>query len=166
MNERGELKGSFYYLFSLVWFGFPINQLTQTRKQYIGAETTLQEWLTSLPARPQKIVDDLTSLNKGKGRALHRYYAEMQTVISEMHRVLKPNRGCIIVVATSVLNSLDVETHLCLSEIGESLGFELAGIGERNIHRDSRMLPTSHTRNGSQIESRMHTEFVIGLWKN
>ena len=152
--------------FSLVWFGFPITQLTQTRKQYIGAETTPPEWLTSLPPYPQGIVETLTSLNKNKGRALHRYYAEMQAVIGEMHRVLRPNRGCLIVVATSVLNGLDVETHRCLADIGVSLGFELAGIGERNIHRDSRMMPTSHARNGSQIEARMHTEFVIGLWKN
>lgn len=152
--------------FSLVWFGFPINQLTLTRKQYIGSEAAMPEWLTELPPYPQGIVDALTSLNKSKGRALHRYYAEMQAVIAEIYRVLKSDRGCIIVVATSILNGVDVETHHCLANIGEAIGFEVAGIGVRDIHRDSRMLPTSHHRNGSQIEARMHNEFVIGLWKN
>jgi hypothetical protein len=72
----------------------------------------------------------------------------------------------VIVVATSLLNGIDVETHKCLGEIGETAGFELAHIGERIIHRDRRMLPTSYNKSNSLIEARMHNEFVIGLWKN
>ncbi|MDD5766357.1 MAG: DNA methyltransferase [Candidatus Marinimicrobia bacterium] len=151
--------------FSLVWFGDHIDNLKNTRKQYIGAETLIQTGKTELPKYSQKIVRTLSELNPNKGKALHRYYCEMYDVIKEMHRVLRPQSACIIVVATSILNGLDVNTHQCLAEIGQSVGFDLVHIGERTIHRDSRMLPTSHLKNGSQIEARMHNEFIIGLWK-
>lgn len=151
--------------FSLIWFGYQINDLKNTRKQYIGAETPIQTETAELPEYPLQIVRTLSDLNKNKGKALHRYYCEMHDVIKEMHRVLKPHSACIIVVATSILNGLDVDTHNCLAEIGQSVGFDLVHIGERTIHRDSRMLPTSHLKNGSQIEARMHQEFIIGLWK-
>ena len=90
----------------------------------------------------------------------------MQQVIKEMYRVLKPQNACVIVVASSILAGMDVMTHICLAEIGKKAGFELIHIGERNIHRDSRMLPSSLKKNSSQIEARMHNEFVIGLWKS
>jgi len=152
--------------FSLVWFGYGISQLQQLRKEYIGAQTRQEKGLDELPPQTCKIVTALTKVNKNKGLSLLRYYSEMRQVISEMYRVLKPERACVIVVATSVLNGIDVETHKCLGEIGEMTGFELAHIRERNIHRDRRMLPTSRNKSNSLIEARMHNEFVIGLWKN
>lgn len=151
--------------FSLVWFGHKISTLKEIRQKYIGAEATLNGMETDFPPHTAEIVHRLTASNKNKGKSLTRYYAEMQAVIREMYRVLKPERACAIVVASSVLCGIDVETHRCLAEIGQKEGFELVTIGERVIHRDSRMLPTSKTKTDSQIEARMHNEFVIGLWK-
>lgn len=151
--------------FALVWFNYQIDELKNTRKQYIGAEASIQIGKAELPEFPRQIVRTLSDLNPTKGRALYRYYYEMHDVIKEMHRVLKPQSACVIVVATSILNGFDVETHHCLAEIGRSVGFDLVHIGERSIHRDSRMLPTSHISNNSQIEARMYHEYVIGLWK-
>jgi DNA modification methylase len=152
--------------FSLIWFEHSINQLKLTRKQYIGAETIIKEYINQLPEFTNSIVNQLKLVNKSKGNALERYYSEMQQVISEMYRVLKNGRACVIVVATSVLNSVDVQIDKCFKEIAEKVGFELIKIGERKIHRDKRMLPTSKNSNQSQIESRMHNEYVIGFWKN
>lgn len=112
-----------------------------------------------------KKVMQLKEKNVKKGKVLHRYYFEMSQVIKEMYRVLKPGRACVIVVASSVLCGLDVETQNCLAEIGQQHGFELVHIGERNIDRNKRMLPTSHFKNPSQIETRMHNEYVLGFWK-
>jgi DNA modification methylase len=151
--------------FSLVWFGYKIGDLKQTRKTYLGAETVLDLHLEHLPSYSNDRVVQLKGINGKKGNALHRYYSEMSMVIKEMHRVLKHERACVIVVASSVLSGLDVETHLCLAEIGEQHGFDLVHIGERNIDRNKRMLPTSHKKNNSQIETRMHNEYVLGFWK-
>jgi DNA modification methylase len=151
--------------FSLVWFGHEISTLKQIRQKYIGAEVALNGFEVQFPPHTAEIVNRLAFINKGKSKALGRYYTEMQAVISEMFRVLKPGKACAIVVASSVLCGIDVETHHCLAEIGQIEGFELVEIGERVIHRDSRMLPTSKNKSGSQIEARMHNEFIIGLLK-
>lgn len=152
--------------FALVWFGYKISELKNTRKKYIGSENIDNNLLSKLPAYPEIIVSRLSEVNKNKAKVLHRYYSEMQCAIEEMYRVLKPQSACAIVVASSILNEIDVETHFCLAEIGKAAGFELVHIGERNINRDSRMLPVSRQKNGSQMEARMHNEYIIGLWKS
>ena len=62
-------------------------------------------------------------------------------------------------------SDLDFKTQLCLAEIGEHQGFEMVHIGEWNIDRNKRMLPTSHFKKTSRIETRMHNEYVLGFWK-
>jgi len=151
--------------FSLVWFGYKISDLKETRKSYLGAESIDNVELGPLPAAANKKVEQLKEKNENRGKALHRYYAEMSQVIKEMHRVLKPGRACIIIVASSILCGLDVESHMCLAEIGQQHGFELVHIGERDIDRNKRMMPTSHLKKLSQIETRMHNEYVLGFWK-
>ena len=60
----------------------------------------------------------------------------------------------------------DTETAECLAEIGLTIGFEIPKIGVRLLDRNKRMLPASMTRDlNSQIQKRMHEEYVIGLYK-
>jgi len=151
--------------FSLVWFGYKISQLTNIRRNYIGAEALVNIDSEVLPDFSHKKVIQLKERNEKKGNVLQRYFTEMSGVIKEMYRVLKHERACVIVVASSVLCGLDVETHRCLADIGNQHGFEVVHIGARNIDRNKRMLPTSHFRNNSQIETRMHNEYVLGFWK-
>jgi DNA modification methylase len=151
--------------FSLVWFGYKIGDLKETRKRYLGAESLEKVELGLLPDFANGKVARLKERSEKRGKILHRYYSEMSQVIKEMFRVLKPGRACVIIVASSILCDLDVETQLCLAEIGEHQGFELVHIGERNIDRNKRMLPTSHFKKTSRIETRMHNEYVLGFWK-
>jgi DNA modification methylase len=152
--------------FSLVWFGYNIGELTQTRKKYIGSESVENIIMEELPTFSTQKILQLKEINEKKGKSLHRYYSEMSKVLKEIYRVLKHQKACVLVVASSVICGLDVETHHCLAEIGRHHGFQLVHIGERNIDRNRRMMPVSHTRNISQIESRMHNEYVIGFWKH
>jgi len=101
-----------------------------------------------------------------KGRVLHRYYSEMTRALREMFRVLKPGRSAIVVVGSSMMRGRDTETHHCLADIGRSLGFDVPKIGVRNLDRDRRMLPAGSELNlSSQIQQRMHAEYVIGFYK-
>jgi hypothetical protein len=69
-------------------------------------------------------------------------------------------------VGTSTMRGLDTETQTCLGEIGESLGFDLVDIAVRRLDRDKRMMPARRgAKPNSQIEERMHEEYVIGLCK-
>ncbi len=152
--------------FSLVWFGYNLDQLGETRKLCIGGESVSTFQFETLPAKTSAIVASVSELDTKRGRALDRYYSEMTRILREMYRVLKPGRAAIVVVASSEIRQIDTRTHVCLAEIGESIGFDVPHIGVRRLDRNRRMLPAGHKVNGeSQIQKRMHEEFVIGFYK-
>ncbi len=172
--------------FSLVWLGWPIADLTDIRKGYLGHDAKggvvpnaggiktngdgdeLQRfrWEGELPARCVDTLNALRAIDARKADVLQRYFMDMASVFQEMGRVLRRGKAAIVVVGSSVLRGIDVETHKALAAIGEAVGFVLAGIGTRELDRDKRMMPArwGKTR-ASRIEERMHQEFVIGLVK-
>jgi DNA modification methylase len=152
--------------FSLVWLGYSLQQLQETRKLCVGGESTALYEFENLPPETSAIVAAISAVDSQRGRALWRYYSEMTHIIREMHRVLKPDRAAVVVVATSEIRQYDTQTHKCLTEIGESIGFIVPAIGVRRLDRNKRMMPAGRTVNGSsQIQKRMHEEFVIGFYK-
>ena len=153
--------------FSLVWFGWKIADLSKIRAQYLGHDAVSAKKYRNLPDQCQETVATLAERDARKAETLRRYFGEMATVISEMKRVLKRGGAAVVVVATSNLRGIDVQTHKGLASIGESSGFDLAGIGVRRLDRDKRMMPARWgTQAKSQIEARMHDEYVIGLVKS
>ena len=152
--------------FSLVWFGWRIAELTNVRARYLGHDAASRIRYDDLPDQCEATLARLADRDAKKAATLRRYFGEMAAVIAEMRRVLKPDGAAVIVVGTSNLRGIDVETHRGLAAIGESAGLELAGIGERRLDRDRRMMPARWgAQRHSQIEERMHGEYVIGLVK-
>ncbi len=152
--------------FSLVWLGYPIQDLSHKRKKYIGSEDTLEVQFEDLPPQTLEIVNEVASADPRRGKVLHRYYSEMRRVLAEMFRVLKPGKAAIVVVGNSVMRGKDTQTPNCLAEIGKSLGFDVPKIGVRNLDRNKRMMPAGSTVDtNSQIQQRMHVEYVIGFYK-
>lgn len=152
--------------FSLVWLGYSISSLSGKRSEYIGADSQSKNGSEVLPAFTQAIVEEISGLDKRKGIILDRYYSEMKRALMEIYRVLKPGKCAIVVVATSVLRGKNTQTHLCLADIGKQAGFVVPQIGIRNLDRDKRMMPATLKNNSeSQIQQRMHEEFVIGFYK-
>ena len=153
--------------FSLVWFGWNIDALSRIRAQYLGHDAVGAIQFNGLPRQCETTLTQLTERDAKKAAALRRYFGEMFAVIEEMWRVLKKGKPAVIVVGTSNLRGLDVETHKGLAALGEKVGFELAGIGVRRLDRDKRMMPARWgSQRHSQIEERMHQEYVIGLIKS
>jgi len=113
------------------------------------------------------VVESIARVDSKKGKVLHRYYSEMTRCLAEMVRVLRPGKAAIIVVGSSTMRGTDTRTDVCLGEIGKRVGFELSGIAVRRLDRDKRMMPARRERSSarSQIEERMHEEYVIGFLK-
>ncbi|PKO22029.1 MAG: hypothetical protein CVU38_11505 [Chloroflexi bacterium HGW-Chloroflexi-1] len=152
--------------FSLVWLGYPIEDLGETRSGYIGGESISDFDFEELPPHSVVTIEAVGNIDAKKGKVLHRYYSEMKRVLQEMYRVLKPGRASVMVVASSIMRGRDTETDRCLAEIGESIGFEIPKIGARHLDRDKRMLPAGmRIDRESQIQQRMHQEYVIGFYK-
>ena len=152
--------------FSLVWMGFSVNDLGKRRSQTIGGESTAGVVFDDLPSDTIKVVEEVAKRDAKKGKVLHRYYSEMTRVLREMHRVLRPGKAAIVVVGSSIMRGRDIETGHCLADIGRAIGFDVPAIGIRNLDRNRRMLPAGATLNqSSQIQQRMHQEYVIGYIK-
>ncbi len=152
--------------FSLVWFDWKIADLARIRAQYVGHDAIAGLRCDGLPSQCEETLAKLAERDERKALVLRRYFEEMKTVIWEMLRVLKRGRPVVIVVGSSRLRGLDVETHKGLAAIGENAGFILAGIGTRLLDRDKRMMPARWGRlQQSQIEERMYKEYVLGFVK-
>lgn len=152
--------------FSLVWFGYDIRFLSKMRGNYIGGERINNFRMDDLPDYSSGIVSKVTQKDAKKGNVLKRYYTEMSRSLSEMFRVLKPGKAAVIVVGSSVMRGIDTETAKCLGEIGVDVGFDLANIAQRKLDRNKRMMPArKHDNPVSQIEKRMHKEYIIGFLK-
>ncbi len=152
--------------FALVWLGHAIQALGMRRATYIGADATAGFAFATLPPFTGEVLNALAALDGKKAQALRRYYSEMKRVLREMYRVLQPGKAAILVVGSSVMRGMDTQTQHCLAEIGREAGFEVPHIGVRRLDRNRRMLPVSANKNlNSQIQQRMHEEYVIGLYK-
>jgi hypothetical protein len=152
--------------FSLVWMGYQIDDLGQKRKEYIGGEATSNVEFEELPNQPQAVIEEIAKIDSKKARVLCRYYSEMTRVLGDMFRVLKSGRASIVVVGSSVMRGIDTRTETCLADIGQTLGFDVPKIGVRELDRNRRMMPAGTKVNlESQIQQRMHEEFVIGFCK-
>ena len=152
--------------FSLVWLGHLIDDLGTLRGEYVGGESLTGVDFEQLPPKTGSVVAKITTLDGKKGRILHRYYSEMTRSLREMFRVLKPGKTAIVVVGSSIMRGQDTETGECLADIGQSIGFEVPKIGVRQLDRNRRMMPAgSKIDLRSQIQQRMHEEYVIGFVK-
>ena len=152
--------------FSLVWLGRNITDLGDLREGYIGGESTANQEFEPLPEYTLNVISAISTLDAKKGLVLRRYYSEMSRVLLEMHRVLKPGKAAIVVVGNSQMRGRDTETQNCLADIGRSHGFDVPAIGVRNLDRDRRMMPAGvEIDYASQIQQRMHAEYVIGFYK-
>jgi DNA modification methylase len=153
--------------FALVWFGYSIDDLSNKRSEYIGSELINKYEFEDLPIYSNQIVTKLKNKDVKRGLVLHRYYSEMTRVMREMYRVLKPGKAAIVVVGNSQIKGIDTETQNCLADIGRSIGFEVPAIGVRNLDRNRRMMPAGGKLDlTSQIQKRMHKEYVIGFYKS
>ncbi len=153
--------------FSLVWLGKSITELSELRAKYVGSERAGDAEYPPLPERSEHIVQQLGERDGGKARVLRKYYVEMRIILSEMHRVLRPDSSAIVVVGTSIMRGIDVQTHYCLAEIAADVGFDVAGVVQRMLDRNKRMMPARFgKKSDSIIEQRMHEEYVIGLLKS
>ncbi|MBX7234663.1 MAG: site-specific DNA-methyltransferase [Caldilineales bacterium] len=152
--------------FSLVWLGRSVAALTKLRSEYIGSERIRYTGDRALPERAQTTIDELSKRDRKQSTVLHKYFVEMSLVLAEMHRVLHHDAAAVVVVGTSTMRNIDVQTHLCLADIGADIGFDVVGVAQRALDRNKRMMPARFGRKtDSMIEQRMHDEYVIGFLK-
>jgi len=149
--------------FSLFWLGYTPKDIACLYPHYIGTERGFKKpYLKYRLKEAEQVVQMVINKDEKRGAILANYFNNMVEAISEMHRVLKPGKRCIIVIGPSTIRGILVETHKVIVEIGEQMGFKCISIIEREIDRDKRQLPLSRNRGLiNRIEARIHSESVI-----
>jgi len=93
----------------------------------IGTERVYVEDFKTMNKTNYPLVDKYVELIKknDKERALitYKYFNEMQEVISEIFRVLKPNKFFILVIGNNKVTKIPIPNHKILSDIAERTGF-------------------------------------------
>jgi DNA modification methylase len=152
--------------FPLVWLGESVVNLIELRARYIGAEKITGAQYAELPDKTESIIRQLAERDRKKSSILRKYFAEMKAVLAEMYRVLRKDSPAIVVIGPSIMRGIDVQTHHCLAEIARETGFSVAGVVQRSLDRNKRMMPARFgKKTDAMIEQRMHEEYVIGLLK-
>jgi DNA modification methylase len=151
--------------FALIWMGYSIEQISNIRQNMVGEVSRLHD-SQILPEKTRLIVAMIKQSNKSKGNKLEKYYKDISQMMRKISEVLKPGKHAIIVVASSVIDGIDVLTHECIIDIAQKGSLCLEDIQSRDIDRNKRMMPVSNVINkNSQIETRMHVEYIIDFKK-
>jgi len=151
--------------FSLVWLGHNVGDLAGLRKRFIGAEVRPDSDHNIASETGRATVEEIARLDARRALIVRHYFLEMTASLNEMKRVLRTDRSAIVVVGSSTVRGVLVNTALILAEIGKSLGFKLVALKERDIDRDRRLMPVSRSSDQQGIEARMHSEHVIAFVK-
>lgn len=152
--------------FTLVWWGYPLNALTALRREYIGGEALSGVTMEPLPEIARQAIARVANKDSRKGRVLQRYFSEMRRALHEMKRVLRPGGVAVLVVGDATMRGLSTQTPQSLAVIGQQVGLDWAGTGVRHLDRDRRMMPArADALQTTQIEQRMHQEYVLGFIK-
>jgi DNA modification methylase len=151
--------------FSLVWLGCQIDYLAELRRRFIGAEIHPDTPERLKSAAGEATLREIRERDPRRAEIVRRYFQEMTSTLQEMYRVLSRGRSAVVVVGPSTVRGVVVDTALILAEVGESLGFRLAGLRERQIDRDRRLMPMSRVSHEKGIEARIHREHVIAFVK-
>ncbi len=149
--------------FSLVWMGFTLSALKAIRSKMIGTEHGLRESQCNLAW----IEEHLSQVSPSARRrvAIHRrFFHDMDTVIGEFYRVLRPGGACAIILGQSSVAGQLVDTPRIVARIAEGRGFTHIGTAYRRINSHRRSLPFGRLGgNQRSLDKRMKDEAIVAL---
>ncbi len=163
LNAIDYMRG---HKLSLVWMGYRINYLRAIRSTNVGTESgTKKNGLDDI-TRVMKKTAQLSGLSIRNQNLLRKYIIDMELVLKEVRRVLKPHGEAIFVVGDSNISGTYVRNSVAIKELARSYGLKLVYSTKRDIPDNKRYLPPpARKKSGAQLRKRMRQEVVIRLVK-
>jgi len=142
---------------SLVWLGCRLSYLREIRSNAIGAERC--GGVTSADVERAKMtMGEIHELPARHRQMIDRYVVDIQGMMNEIARVLRPSRKAILIVGNSCLRGVFISNSNLVKHAGAKAGLTVAESEERFLPEGSRYLPTNVS---GALSRRMRTENVI-----
>jgi len=143
-------------------FGLDLDDYMAAGERYIGSERgrlaarfALAPAFAGYEVAP-RMLRKLERRSERHAKLAQRYFLDMERVLKEAFRVLRPGRHAVLVVCPSNIRRVAVPTHDIFVEIASRVGFRLKKRTVRTINERRRLLPYM-----SQFGDRMSTEYVL-----
>jgi hypothetical protein len=144
---------------SLVWMGYTLSELRALRGTVVGSERARHDG----EDHEQLIEETLgrTAPRRTRG-VLRRYLYDIQGIMGETARVLKPGGTATFVIADATLFGMPVALGDVIDKLARAVGFEQTERVERELPADRRYLPPPGDKEKSSLTRRMRREVCLG----
>jgi len=163
LNAIDYLRG---HKLSLVWMGHSISEIRALRSGNIGTEVSTQTISNEPIEEAMEAMADLNSLDGCRRGMIRRYVLDMNKVMMECERVLKPRGQALFVVGDSAVRGVFVKNSEALTSLGVSNGLSLVSRDTRPIETKRRYMPPPESqRAGGKMQGRMREEVILQFAK-
>lgn len=147
--------------FSLIWMGHQLEDLRQIRGTAVGSFRGLYAQ-DGLPHDLENRLHREINISSERAR-LRRYLSDLQRVLREAYRVLKPGKLAIFFLGPRLFPGQEED---CLQVVSQLTGqFEILEAAYRPLNPARRSLPLPARKTGHPLSKRMRSEAVIALRK-
>ncbi|MGZ5440735.1 MAG: hypothetical protein ACXW5U_01220 [Thermoanaerobaculia bacterium] len=161
LNAIDYLRG---HKLSLVWMGHTIEKLRAIRTANIGTEVStlasLDEGAIADVAARMGPVDALSTRHRGM---LARYIGDLDAMMAELARVLRPSGRAVLVVGNSTLKGTFIRNSEAVRHLAKRYDFSLERSRRRPLPDDRRYLPPPSSAAGNTLHARMREEVIVEL---
>ncbi|HYR74386.1 MAG TPA: DNA methyltransferase [Pyrinomonadaceae bacterium] len=149
---------------SVCWMnGYAPTDLT-SRHDYIGLHGASgfdsDEWLSARPEIRRLIARDILT-NESLGRRLSGFFADLEKVLREIRKVLRPGGHAVIVIGDNVIKGQRVASHSAMVQLAQAIDFQKLEASQRKIATLRRRYPVGPFG----FDGPMTHEFILVLRK-
>ena len=164
LNAIDYLRG---HKLSLVWMGYQIEDLRTLRSKNIGTENTRAPQNQHLDkTKIDGMLPGIDSLPTRTQRMIHKYFSDMNKVLSEINRILVPDGRAVLVIANSIQKGVYVNTSEVIANLAEEHGLKMVTTRTRPLQENRRYLPPpSRAGAGQNLQTRMKEEVIVAFRK-
>ncbi|MFQ6062306.1 MAG: DNA methyltransferase, partial [Methanosarcinales archaeon] len=119
-EERSTMPYTTFSKLSLLWLGYKYEDILTAMRQSLGAKTKKE--MFDLPS--DTLQETIKKINNEKrSRDVLSFFFDYYAVLKELHRVLKRNGFCCIVIGNRTVRKVPIPNNKITIELAESLGF-------------------------------------------
>lgn len=161
LNAIDYLRG---HKLSLVWMGHKIETLRAIRTANIGTEVSnkvaINDESVEVITSRMGAVEKLTMRHRGM---LAQYVTDLDRMVAEIARVLRPGGRTIFVVGDSMLRGTFVRNSEAVKSLAQRHNLSLEHSKKRPLPDHKRYLPPPSSAKGNSLHARMREEVIIEL---